>query len=84
MQEQNSLEETVQQIIQQQSGNRASTMTAVTTHSLYIGGGLPTIPDKPVRCIQGGHFIDMADLLPNILEATNLTDDDYSMNTKRK
>ena len=70
--------------IQQQSGNRACTMTAVTTHSLYIGGGLPPIPDKLVRRIQDGRFINMADLLPDNLEATNSTDDDHSSNTKRK
>ena len=70
--------------IQQQSGNRACTMTAVTTHSLYIGGGLPPIPDKLVCRIQDGHFINMADLLPDNLEAINSTDDDPSLNTKCK
>ena len=31
---------------QQQTGYRAGTITLVTTHSLYIGGGLSPIPQK--------------------------------------
>ena len=32
--------------VQQQTGYRAGTITAVITHSLYIGGGLPPIHEK--------------------------------------
>ena len=53
-------------------------------HFLYIGGGLPPIPEKLIRCIQDGHFINMAELLPDNLEATNLTDDDHTTNAKHK
>ena len=62
----------------QQMGYRAGTITPVTTHSLYIGGRLPPIPQKLIRCIQDGHFINMAELLPDNLEATNSTDDDHT------
>ena len=68
----------------QQTGYRAGTITPVTTHSLYIGGGLPPIPQKLICHIQDGHFINMAELLPDNLEATNSTDDDHTTNTKRK
>ena len=75
----NELSETVRQ----QTGHRADTITAVTTHSLYIGEGLPPIPEKLIRRIQDGHFINMAELLPDNLEATNSTEDDHA-NAKRK
>ena len=68
----------------QEKGYRAGTITPVTMHSLYIGGGLPPIPQKLIRRIQDGHFINMAELLPDNLEATNSTDDDHTTNTKRK
>ena len=68
----------------QQTGYRAGTITPITMHSLYIGGGLPPIPQKLIRRIQDGHFINMAELLPDNLEATNSTDDDHTTNTKRK
>ena len=61
-----------------------SIITAVTTHSLYIGGGLPPIPEKLIRHIQDVHFINMAKLLPDNLEATNSTDDDHTMNNKHE
>ena len=67
----------------QQTGYRAGTITPVTIHSLYIGG-LPPIPQKLIRRIQDGHFINMAELLPDNLEATNSTDDDHTINTKCK
>ena len=70
--------------VQQQSSNRASTITAVTTHSLYISGRLPTIPDKLACHIQDGYFINMVELVSNNLKVTNLTDDDHSTNTKCK
>ena len=68
----------------QQTGYRAGTITLVTTHSLYIGGGLPPIPQKLICHIQDGHFTNMAELLPDNLEATNSTDDDHTTNTKCK
>ena len=70
--------------VQQQSGKRASTITAVTTPSLYISGWLPPIPDKLACHVQDGCFINMVELLPDNLEVTNSTDDDHSTNTKYK
>ena len=72
------------EIGRQQTGYRAGTITPVTTHSLYSGGGLPPIPQKLICRIQDGHFINIAELLSESLEATNSTDDDYTTNTKRK
>ena len=41
----------------------ARTQTSTTIPAMYIGGGIPPIPGKLVRCIQNGNFIDMAELL---------------------
>ena len=43
---------------------------------MYIGGGVPPIPGKLVHRIQDGHFIDMAMLLNDNLEAANAADED--------
>ena len=53
--------------VRQQMGYRANTITVVTTHSLYNGGGLPPIPKKLIRRIQDGHFINMVELLSDNL-----------------
>jgi len=45
---------------------------------MYIGGGIPPIPDKLVRRIQKGNFIDMAELLSANLEIANATEEDHS------
>lgn len=34
---------------------------------LSIGAGLPPVPQKPVKRIQAGEFIDMSKLLPDRL-----------------
>jgi len=70
------------EIVQKQSRqpNNSTTKLRVPrttiTPPLYVGGGLLPIPGKLVHCIQDGHFIDMAELLPENLEAANATDDD--------
>ena len=69
--------------IQQQPGTR-NNITAVATQPLYIGGGLQPIPEKLVRRIQDGHYINRAELLPVNLEASNATDDDQPTTTKWK
>ena len=61
--------------IQQQPRTRTN-ITAVATQPLYIGGGLQPIPEKLVRRIQDGHYINRAEMLPVNLEASNATDDD--------
>ena len=57
-------------------------ITAVATQPLYIGGGLPPIPEKLVHRIQDGRYINMAELLPDMLEASNTRDDDQTTTTK--
>ena len=69
--------------IQQQPGTRTN-IIAVATQPLYIGGGLQPIPEKLVRRIQDGHYINRAEMLPVNLEASNATDDDQPTTTKRK
>ena len=69
--------------IQQQPGTWTN-ITAVATQAWYIGGGLPSIPEKLVRHIQDGRYINIAELLPDNLEASNATDDDQPTTTKRK
>ena len=69
--------------IQQQPRTRTN-ITAVATQPLYIGGGLQPIPEKLVRRIQDGHYINRAEMLPVNLEASNATDDDQPTTTKRK
>ena len=59
--------------IQQQPGTRTN-ITAVTIQPFYIGGGLPPIPEKLVRHIQDGRYINIAELLQDNLEVSNLTD----------
>ena len=82
----NQLSETIRQQLDKiaSTTTKTGTSTAATTQPLYIGGGLPPIPRKLVHRIQDGHFIDMAELLPDNLEATNLIDDDLTKNIKRK
>ena len=57
------------------------TKTTTTIPSMYIGGGVPPIP---VRRIQDGHFIGVAVLLKDNLEAANATDEDQSKDNGRK
>ena len=54
------------------STTKSRALTAATTPPLHIGGG------KLIHSIQlqDGLFIDMAELRPDNLEATNATDDD--------
>ena len=73
----NQLSETMRR----QPGTRTN-ITAVATQPLYIGGGLPPIPEKLFHRIQDGHCINMAKLLPDMLEASNATDDDLTTTTK--
>jgi len=74
----------MQKTPQRQSTKRTSsvpaarTQTSTTTLPMYIGGGIPPIPEKLVHCIQKGNFIDMAELLSANLEIANATDEDHS------
>jgi len=34
--------------------------------SIHLGGGLPPVPGKLVKKIEEGHFIEMAELLPEL------------------
>ena len=49
----------------------------------HLGGGLPPIPGKLARRIEEGHFIEMAELLPECL-STQCEGDDQSNATKSK
>ena len=69
--------------MRQQPGTRTNTI-AVATQPLYIGGGLPPILEKLVGRIRDGRYINMAELLPDMLEASNATDDDQTTTTKQK
>ena len=64
--------------MRQQAGT-STNITAAATQPLYIGGGLPPIPEKLVRHIKDGHYINMAELLPDMLEASNAIDDDQTI-----
>ena len=75
----NQLSETMRQ----QPGTRTN-ITAVATQPLCIGGGLLSIPEKLVHRIQDGRYINMAELLPDMLEALNATDDNQTTTTKWK
>jgi len=45
---------------------------------MYIGGGMLPIPPKLVKSIQEGHFVEMAELLPDTLKNPSLPDDTQS------
>lgn len=51
-----------------------TSLTAATP--MYLGGGLPPIPAKLRRRIEDGHFIQMAELMPDHLELLNSSEDD--------
>ena len=38
-----------------------------TSLSLYVGGGLPPVPAKLAQRIQDGQFVEMVELLPEVL-----------------
>ena len=38
-----------------------------TSSPLYVGGGLPPVPAKLAKRIQDGQFIEMGELLPEVL-----------------
>ena len=46
------------------------------TTSLYIGGRMPPIPTKLAKHIQDGQFIEMVELLPDLLRGYNPSDED--------
>ena len=43
--------------------------------SMKLGGGIPPVPAKLVKRIQEGSFIEMAELLPELLRNASLPDD---------
>ena len=63
--------------VTQQSTEKAST-------PLYISGGLPPVPAKLANRIQEGHFIEMAELLPESLRGSNSYDEDQLKSSKPK
>ena len=61
------------------------TLLLLPHNPLYIGGGrLLPIPEKLVCRIQEGRYINMAELLPDNLEASDSIDDDQTTTTKLK
>lgn len=50
---------------------------------VHLGGGLPPIPSKLVKKIEEGHFIELAELLPERL-SSYWENDDQNKSTKSK
>ena len=51
---------------------------------LYVGGGLPPVPAKLAKRIQDGQFIEMGELLPEVLRGPTPYDDDHQKSSKSK
>ena len=52
--------------------------------SLYIGGRMPPIPAKLAKRIQDGQFVEMVELLPDLLRGYNPSDEDQLKSSKSK
>ena len=70
--------------MRQQPGTIGPTPLLLPHNPYTFGGGLPPIPEKLVHHIQDGHYINIAELLPDMLEASNATEDDQTTTTKWK
>ena len=55
-----------------------------TSLSLYVGGGLPPVPAKLAQRIQDGQFVEMVELLPEVLRGPIPYDDDQQKSSKSK
>ena len=57
-----------------------------TFSSLHVGGGLPPVQAKLVRCIQDGQFIKRVELFSEVLRGPMATpyDDDQQKSSKSK
>ena len=55
-----------------------------TSLSLYGGGGLPPVPAKLAQRIQDGQFVEMVELLPEVLRGPIPYDDDQQKSSKSK
>ena len=51
---------------------------------LYVGAGLPPVPAKLAKRIQDGQFIEMGELLPEVLRGPIPYDDDHQKSSKSK
>ena len=51
---------------------------------LYVGGGLPPVLAKLAKRIQDGRFIEMEELLPEVLRGPTPYDDDHQKSSKSK
>ena len=54
------------------------------SHPLLLGGRIPPIPPKLHKKIIEGHYIDMAELFPEHLEALNAAEEDHSKSSRPK
>ena len=70
--------------IRQQPGSRTNITAVATQPFIHWGGRLLPIPEKLVCRIQEGRYINMAELLPDSLEASDSIDDDQTTTTKLK
>ena len=52
--------------------------------ALYVGGGFPPVPAKLAKRIQEGQFIEMAELLPELLRGPTPYKDDQPKSVKSK
>ena len=51
---------------------------------LYVGGGLPPVPAKLAKRVQNGQFIEIGELLPEVLRGPSPYDDDHQKSLKSK
>ena len=72
-----SAQPSTQQLVTFQPSDKAPT-------PLYVGGGFPPVPAKLAKRIQEGQFIEMAELLPELLRGPSPYEDDQPKSMKPK